>query len=147
MPVQHKTFESRPAADAGMIVDREPQPLRGVKLPTGLTLVSADNHIEITEDVFYQKFPARLRDAAPRVWFDKYWRVGFKEKMEAYPTGVDIDTALSRSVLNDGFNFQIRNRHLDAEGIAKEIVVSAKLAGIHSVPGSGNPAAHVWHLQ
>ena len=124
---QRKTFESRVAADAGMIVDREPQPLRDVKLPTGLTLVSADNHIELTEDVFYQKFPARLRDAAPRVWFDKYWRVGFKEKMEAYPTGVDIDTALSRSVLNDGFDFQIRNRHLDAEGIAKEIAYPQSL--------------------
>jgi predicted TIM-barrel fold metal-dependent hydrolase len=124
---ERKRFESRAAADAGMIVDREPQPLRDVKLPKGLTLVSADNHIELTEDVFYQKFPARLRDAAPRVWFDKYWRVGFKETMEAYPTGTNIDTALSRSVLNDGFDFDIRNRHLDAEGIAKEIVYPQSL--------------------
>jgi predicted TIM-barrel fold metal-dependent hydrolase len=124
---ERKTFESRTAADAGMIVDREPQTLRDAKLPKGLTLVSADNHIELTEDVFYQKFPARLRDAAPRVWFDKYWRVGFKETMEAYPTGTNIDTALTRSVLNDGFDFDIRNRHLDAEGIAKEIVYPQSL--------------------
>jgi len=124
---ERKTFESRTAADAGMIVDREPQNLRDAKLPKGLTLVSADNHIELTEDVFYQKFPARLRDAAPRVWFDKYWRVGFKETMEAYPTGTNIDTALTRSVLNDGFDFDIRNRHLDAEGIAKEIVYPQSL--------------------
>jgi predicted TIM-barrel fold metal-dependent hydrolase len=122
-----KTFESRSAADAGMIVDREPQSLRDAKLPKGLTLVSADNHIELTRDVFYQKFPARLRDAAPRVWFDRYWRVGFKETMEAYPAGTNIDTALTRSVLNDGFDFGIRNRHLDAEGIAKEIVYPQSL--------------------
>jgi predicted TIM-barrel fold metal-dependent hydrolase len=127
MPEGHKTFESQAAADAGMIVDRKPQPLREAKLPKGLTVVSADNHIELTEDIFYQNFPARLRDAAPRVWFDKYWRVGFKETMEAYPAGSNIDVALTRSVLNDGFNFDIRNRHLDAEGIAKEIVYPQSL--------------------
>ena len=124
---EHKTFESRVAADAGMILDRQPQPLREAKLPKGLTLVSADNHVELTEDIFYQNFPARLRDAAPRVWFDKYWRVGFKETMEAYPIGSNIDEALTRSVLNDGFDFDIRNRHLDAEGIAKEIVYPQSL--------------------
>jgi predicted TIM-barrel fold metal-dependent hydrolase len=124
---EHRTFESRAAADAGMIVDREPQPFRKAKLPQGLTVVSADNHVELTEDVFYQNFPARLRDAAPRVWFDKYWRVGFKETMEAYPTGSNIDAALTRSVLNDGFDFDVRNRHLDAEGIAKEIVYPQSL--------------------
>jgi predicted TIM-barrel fold metal-dependent hydrolase len=124
---ERKTFESRAAADAGMIVDRAPQSLREAKLPKGLTLVSADNHIELTEDVFYQKFPERLRGTAPRVWFDKYWRVGFKDTMEAYPTGTNIDAALSRSVLNDGFDFSIRNRHLDAEGIAKEIVYPQSL--------------------
>ena len=124
---EHKTFESRAAADAGMIVDRQPQALCKAKLPKGLTIVSADNHVELTEDIFYQNFPARLRDAAPRVWFDKYWRVGFKASMEAYPTGSNIDEALTRSVLNDGFDFEIRNRHLDAEGIAKEIVYPQSL--------------------
>lgn len=131
---EQKTFESPAAADAGMIVDREPQRLREAELPQGLTLVSADNHIELTEDIFYQKFPERLRDAAPRVWFDKYWRVGFKDKMEAYPTGVDVDTALARSVLNEGFDFQVRKRHLDTEGIAKEIVYPQSLLAFIRYP-------------
>lgn len=124
---ERKTFESPVAADAGLIVDREAQSSRLVELPEGLTLVSADNHIELTKDVFFEQFPARLRDAAPRVWFDRYWRVGFKNKMEAYPIGVDIDTALARSVLNDGFNFETRNRHLDAEGIRKEVAYPQSL--------------------
>jgi predicted TIM-barrel fold metal-dependent hydrolase len=118
---ERKTFESAVAAGAGLIVDREAQSTRALKLPQGFKLVSADNHIELTKDVFFERFPARLRDAAPRVWFDRYWRVGFKDKMQAYPVGVDIDTALARSVLNDGFDFKIRNRHLDDEGIHKEI--------------------------
>jgi predicted TIM-barrel fold metal-dependent hydrolase len=122
-----KTFESPIAANAGMIVDREAESTRALKLPQGLKLVSSDNHIELTKDIFFERFPARLRDAAPRVWFDRYWRVGFKDKMEAYPVGVDVDTALARSVLNDGFEFKIRSKHLDAEGICKEITYPQSL--------------------
>ena len=123
------TQDIRKPGCSGRRNDRGPRTAAGgeAKLPKGLTLVSADNHVELTEDIFYQNFPARLRDAAPRVWFDKYWRVGFKETMEAYPTGINIDTALTRSVLNDGFDFKMRNRHLDAEGIAKEIVYPQSL--------------------
>jgi predicted TIM-barrel fold metal-dependent hydrolase len=136
-----KTFENANAAKAGLIVDRQAQAPERAKLPAGLTIVSADNHIEITEDIFYERFPARLRDAAPRVWFDQYWRVGFKGEMEAYnisgsanPISAAIDSALSRSVLNDGFRFEMRDRHLDAEGIAKEIVYPQSLMAFVRYP-------------
>src|SRR5439155_12829983 len=119
---ERMTFEKAAAADAGLIVDRDPQLELRARLPEGLNIVSADNHIEVTCDIFYERFPERLRDAAPRVWFDKYWHVGFKQMMEAYPVGVDVDTALATTVLNDGFDFAVRNQHLDAEGVAKEIV-------------------------
>ena len=134
MSERHASLESPCAAEAGLIVDRDPQPRSAVKLPQGATLVSADNHIELTRDVFYETFPQRLRDSAPRVWFDRYWRVGFKGKLEAYPTGVDIDTALAKSVLNDGFDFKVRNRHLDIEGIAKEIVYPQSLLAFVRYP-------------
>lgn len=129
------TFESAVAADAGMIVDRAPQ--TPVGLPEGLVLVSADNHIELTEDIFFESFPESLRAGAPRVWFDKYWRVGFPDAMQAYPTGVDVDTALARSVMNDGFAFATRDRHLDAEGIAHEIVYPNSLMGFIRYPDQG----------
>lgn len=128
------SFESAVAADAGMIVDRDPQTPDTATLPAGLVLVSADNHIELTEDIFYRSFPEHMRDSAPRVWFDKYWRVGFPDAMQAYPTGVDVDTALARSVLNDGFTFDVRNAHLDAEGIAHEIVYPNSLMGFIRYP-------------
>jgi predicted TIM-barrel fold metal-dependent hydrolase len=124
---ERRTFESAVSADPGLIVDREAQPVGTVRLPEGLGVVSADNHIEVTRDIFCEAFPDHLRDSAPRVWFDRYWRVGFKGEMEAYPVGVDIETALTRSVLSDGFDFKVRDRHLDAEGIAKEIVYPQSL--------------------
>lgn len=129
-----RTFESAVAADAGMIVDRAPQGVQGAALPSGLALVSADNHIELTEDIFHQRFPEEMREGAPRVWFDTYWRVGFPDAMQAYPTGVDVDTALARSVLNDGFSFDVREAHLAAEGIAHEIVYPNSLMGFIRYP-------------
>jgi predicted TIM-barrel fold metal-dependent hydrolase len=134
MPQQRKTFESSVAADPGLIVDREALALGSLRLPEGLTLVSADNHVEVTRDIFHESFPGRLRDSAPRVWFDKYWRIGFEGEMQAYPLGVDIDTALARSVLSDGFDFEIRKRHLDAEGIAKEIAYPQSLLAFTQHP-------------
>jgi predicted TIM-barrel fold metal-dependent hydrolase len=125
-------FANPVAADAGCIVDRKPQPVAG--LPAGATIVSADNHIEITEDIFYERLPKDLREAAPRVWFDKYWHVGFKGDLEAFPVGFDIDRALSRTVMNDGFDFAVRNRHLDAEGVGKEIVYPQSLLGFIRYP-------------
>jgi predicted TIM-barrel fold metal-dependent hydrolase len=130
----HRTFANPVAADAGMIVDRSPQPPDPARLPAGLVLVSADNHVELTEDIFFQNFPENMRPAAPRVWFDKYWRVGFPDALQAYPTGVDVDTALARSVMNEGFEFETRARHLDAEGIAHEIVYPNSLMGFIRYP-------------
>lgn len=128
------TFENPLTSDAGMIVDRTSQPREAAKLPQDLVLVSADNHIELTKDIFYERFPANRRDAAPRVWFDRYWRVGFPDSMQAYPESADVDTALARSVLNDGFEFGVRNRHLDAEGIDKEIVYPQSLLAFIRYP-------------
>lgn len=122
-------FASPSIEDTGLIVDRVPQAMDGINLPSGLRLVSADNHIEVTCDIFYENFPERLRDAAPRVWFDKYWHLGYRDQMQAYPVGVDIDTALTKTVLNEGFDFRVRHRHLEAEGVEKEIVYPQSLLG------------------
>jgi predicted TIM-barrel fold metal-dependent hydrolase len=131
---ERPTFRSSVAADAGFVVDRTAQPLARITLPQGLQLVSADNHIEITEDIFYEAFPAALRDAAPRVWFDKYWHVGFKGNFEALPIGFDMEAALSKTVMNDGFDIAVRNRHLDAEGISRELVYPQSLLAFIRYP-------------
>ncbi len=134
MTAHKPSFSSSVIEDSGLIVDRKPQPLNRADLPAGLKLVSADNHIELTEDIFIEKFPPRMRDRAPRVWFDKYWRVGFPEQLQAYPLGVDIDRALTTTVLNDGFDFAVRYRHLDAEGVDREIVYPQSFLGFIRYP-------------
>jgi predicted TIM-barrel fold metal-dependent hydrolase len=129
-------FTKTAAAETGMIVDRKPQSPAKLKLPKDVILVSADNHVEVTEDIFDAQFPEHLRAKAPRVWFDRYWRIGWKDQMQAYPEGIDVDAALERSVLTDGFNFKVRNAHLDAERIAKEIAYPQSLLAFIRHPDS-----------
>ena len=38
-----------------------------VRLPAGTEVFSADDHISLSEDIFYERFPQKLRDRAPRV--------------------------------------------------------------------------------
>lgn len=39
-------------------------------LPAGTEVFSADDHISLADDIFYQKFPPELRDKAPRIWYE-----------------------------------------------------------------------------
>lgn len=39
-------------------------------LPAGTQVFSADDHISLADDIFYERFPDNLKDAAPRVVYD-----------------------------------------------------------------------------
>ncbi|EPQ45600.1 hypothetical protein MMSP_1361 [Mycobacterium sp. 012931] len=38
-----------------------------VGLPEGTVVFSADNHISLAADIFYERFPDDLKDKAPRI--------------------------------------------------------------------------------
>src|SRR5262245_9373763 len=39
-------------------------------LPVGTEIFSADNHISLAHDIFYERFPDDLKDQAPRIWYE-----------------------------------------------------------------------------
>jgi predicted TIM-barrel fold metal-dependent hydrolase len=39
-------------------------------LPAGTEVFSADNHISVADDIFYERFPDDLKDQAPRIWYE-----------------------------------------------------------------------------
>ncbi|OMC21116.1 amidohydrolase family protein [Mycobacterium colombiense] len=39
-------------------------------LPAGTEVFSADNHISVADDIFYEGFPPELKDQAPRIWYE-----------------------------------------------------------------------------
>ena len=111
-----------PGEGLGLFKDREPQKKRA-NLPAGTTIVSADNHYPFASDIYYDRFPAHLKDKAPRVWWD--------EKNRVNQVGFDGKTLIPHNafkILNsiedrDGCrSLPERMADLDAEGVAKEIV-------------------------
>ena len=50
-----------------------------VGLPEGTVVFSADNHISLAADIFYERFPEDLKEKAPRIWYeDGAYQVGRK---------------------------------------------------------------------
>jgi predicted TIM-barrel fold metal-dependent hydrolase len=117
----------------GVIADRLPQSEGDMKLPAGARLISADNHWEITEDIFFEHFPERLRDKSPRVWFDGFWKIGYRGQLEALPIGERTTQAIVRSNSSD-WRPERRYGDMDAEGVAEEICFPQTLIGFARYP-------------
>jgi predicted TIM-barrel fold metal-dependent hydrolase len=122
--------------DAGVIArrptpgDRRPQADDGFVLPVGTTVVSADNHFTLNEDIFYQRFPARLKDRAPRVWReDPIWHLGVDGK--SYLPAEFYDNFRANDPVVGGFDLDVRVEELRREGVDKEIVFPNLVLGLH----------------
>src|SRR6478752_6419018 len=50
--------------------DRTGSATGSVGLPVGTEVFSADDHISLSEDIFYERFPSTLKEQAPRVVHD-----------------------------------------------------------------------------
>lgn len=120
--------------EIGPPVMRSPQHATGLELPEGTVVVSADSHWEITEDIFYDRFPAHLKGEAPRVWFDKYWRMGYKGEVEAFGLNEKVDRTLLRSVGPGVADMDRRIADMDIEGVQKEIAFPQSLLSFIRYP-------------
>src|SRR5437764_8946060 len=58
---------SYPREGFGAPKDRQGHATGSVGLPAGTEVFSADDHISLSEDIFYEKFPASMKEQAPRV--------------------------------------------------------------------------------
>jgi predicted TIM-barrel fold metal-dependent hydrolase len=118
--------------------DRVPQQQGRVRLPEGLVVVSADNHWSLNEDIFYQNFPAHLRDRAPRIFIRDEgtdhvvieWQMN---GVSMFPESVQRPFATFESVPG-ATQVEARMRDLDIEGIRKEIVFGNGIAAFYAFP-------------
>ena len=102
-------------------------------LPAGTEIFSADNHISVADDIFYERFPEELKGAAPRIWYeDGAYMVGMKGKAW---TGGDFGRVLMQYDDLAGAasnNIDARIRELHEDGIDKELAFpNAVLALFH----------------
>jgi len=115
--------------DIGPINDRRPAADTRLNLPPGTRLISADNHWELNENIFAESFPARLKEKAPRVWFDIIWRIGYPGRVEGLPLGEKTATVVARTTGEGLTDLRVRYRDMDAEAIEQEIVFPQTLLG------------------
>lgn len=118
----------------GLFRDRSPQTTHA-GLPPGTVLVSADNHFPIVDDIFYDRFPAHLREKAPRIWWDEeaqVHQIGFNH----VPLLSDNAVALIRSMEDapGARDFDARMRDLDAEAISQEIAFPQLVSMFFGLP-------------
>jgi predicted TIM-barrel fold metal-dependent hydrolase len=102
-------------------------------LPAGTEIFSADNHISVADDIFYERFPEELKGAAPRIWYeDGAYMVGMKGKAW---TGGDFGRVLMQYDDLAGAasnNIEARVRELKEDGVDKELAFpNAVLALFH----------------
>jgi len=106
-----------------------------VGLPAGTEVFSADNHISLAEDIFYENFPESMKDQAPRVVYeDGAWNlaVGGKTFLPREFTAVlkQYDP-LAGAATNDG---EARMRELESDGIHRELAFPNALLGLMGWP-------------
>ncbi len=93
-------------------------------LPAGTVVFSADNHISVADDIFYERFPVNLKGAAPRIWYeDGAYMVGMKGKSWV---GGDFDRVLMQDDDLAGAasnNIEARIRELRGDGIENELAL------------------------
>jgi predicted TIM-barrel fold metal-dependent hydrolase len=130
---EFKTLENPLLKNVGPIAERHAQAPRGVADSAGIEVFSADGHWEITEDIFYEGFPVALKEKAPRVWFDRYWHVGFPGGMESVGGKGNFDRIMER-ISPPSWNVDYRLRCLRTEGIQKEIVFPQSLLALIRYP-------------
>lgn len=113
----------------GPVADRVIVPDESTELPAGIEVISADNHWEITEDIFFENFPEHLKERAPRVWFEGYWRIGRPGVKEAFGLGSKIEETLTKGFTPTAWSHDVRRRDLAMDGMSKEIAFPQSLLG------------------
>ena len=104
-----------------------------VGLPAGTSVFSADNHISLADDIFYERFPEDLKEKAPRIWYeDGAYQVG--RKGQSFLPG-DFSAVLMQYDDLPGAastNIEARIQELREDGVEKELAFpNAVLALFH----------------
>jgi len=97
--------------------------------PAGTTVISADSHM-LETDLWYDRFPAHLKDQAPRMEFRDggyHLSIGGKEMTSTF-VAADLCTAME---CNPGLtSIDARLADLDIEGVEKELIFPQRLFGL-----------------
>src|ERR1700727_213224 len=136
MSPQTSTVSLYPPGGVGAPKDRHGQ-ADGVNtgLPAGTVVFSADNHISIADDIFYNRFPDELKEKAPRIWYeDGAYQVG--RKGQSFLPG-DFSAVLMQYDDLPGAastNIEARIQELHDDGVEKELAFPNAILALFHYP-------------
>lgn len=101
----------------------------------GAKVFSADDHVSISEDIFFQRFPQGMKDRAPRVWFDDgVYQIGLEGRSLLRPRYLPSMRLFDEVPGSASEALDERLRDLDAEGIDAELVFPNALPALWAHP-------------
>jgi len=111
-----------PSGVAGAPNDRVPPPLADVGLPAGTEVFTADTHISVAEDIYYENFPANMKDRAPRLWHENgAFHIGIDGQSFLPPMFEQVVKPYHGLAGCSTGDMNARMADMDAEGITREL--------------------------
>jgi predicted TIM-barrel fold metal-dependent hydrolase len=124
-----------PPEGVGAPKDRRPGPVVELGLPAGTEVFSADDHISLAVDIFYERFPESMKDQAPRVMnVDGAWVVGMGGTSMLVPEFIEVLTQYDPLAGSHTGDVDARLAALDSEGVAKELAFPNSVLALFGWP-------------
>jgi predicted TIM-barrel fold metal-dependent hydrolase len=104
-------------------------------LPAGTEVFSADDHISLAEDIFYERSPAALKDRVPRVWYqDDAWTIGSGDKAFLPREFTGVLRQYDPLPGSNTGDLDMRLAQLEADGVTKELAFPNALLALMGFP-------------
>jgi predicted TIM-barrel fold metal-dependent hydrolase len=124
-----------PPEGVGAPKDRRPRRPVDLGLPAGTEVFSADDHISLAVDIFYEHFPEDIKDQAPRVMnVDGGWVVGMGGTSMLVKEFIDVLTQYDPLSGSHTGDVDARLAALDSEGVSKELAFPNSVLALFGWP-------------
>jgi predicted TIM-barrel fold metal-dependent hydrolase len=111
-----------PASGLGAPKDRRPPAPSDQGLPPGAQVFSADNHISLAEDIFFERAPESMKDRVPRVMnVDGGWVLGMNGESILVREFIEVLTQYDPLPGSHTGDVEARLAALDSEGVDREL--------------------------
>ncbi len=131
----HSRTRAYPPEGLGAPKDRHPGPVLDPGLPAGTEVFSADDHISLAEDIFYERFPASMKERAPRVMnVGGGWVIGMDGKSILVPEFIEVLTQYDPVSGSHTGDIDARLAALESEGVSRELAFPNSVLALFGWP-------------
>jgi predicted TIM-barrel fold metal-dependent hydrolase len=124
-----------PREGLGAPKNRRPGPLADVGLPADVQVFSADDHISLSEDIFYERFPESMKDRAPRVMnVEGGWVVGLEGESVLVKEFIEVLTQYDPVPGSHSGDVDARLAALQSEGVHSELAFPNSVLALFGWP-------------